>query len=280
MKFYVGLHQPGDGQHFEQACISINRLVGRRKPIGARLLVDSGAFSELARHGRYRSSVADYAEQLRALDGVAEIDAAVTQDYMCEGFMLARTGLTVADHQRLTIERYDALLAEGLPFPIMPVLQGYTPAEYRDHVLAYGDRLTPGMWVGVGSVCKRNSAPGQIVAVLSAIAELRPDLRLHGFGVKRIALVNAGVREMLFSADSMAWSFAARYEGRDANSWREAKSFADQVDNAASLPAEPWQMPLPFWKPLETCFGNLWKPCSKPLKSLKANSPLRNICRQ
>jgi hypothetical protein len=225
MRFYVGLHQPSDAKHFERACISINRLVGRRnrrKPVGARLLVDSGAFSEISRHGRYRASVADYAGQLRGLAGVAEIEAAVAQDYMCEPFILAKTGLTVADHQRLTIERYDALLAEGLPFPIMPVLQGYEPAEYQAHVAAYGERLTPGMWVGVGSVCKRNANPASVLAVLGAIGAMRPDLRLHGFGLKRTALSQPDIRALLSSADSMAWSFAARREGRGRNDWREA----------------------------------------------------------
>ncbi len=31
VKFYVGLHQPSDAQHFDLACISINRLRGRKK---------------------------------------------------------------------------------------------------------------------------------------------------------------------------------------------------------------------------------------------------------
>jgi hypothetical protein len=58
--------------------------------------------------------------------------------------MLAKTGLTVADHQRLTIERYDALLAcDVAGVRIMPVLQGYAPADYAEHVRAYGDRLKP-----------------------------------------------------------------------------------------------------------------------------------------
>jgi hypothetical protein len=148
---------------------------------------------------------------------------------MCEPFMLDRTGLTVADHQRLTIERYDALWPEGLPFPIMPVLQGYDPQEYVAHVRAYGDRLTPGMWVGVGSVCKRNGSPEAIVEVLAAIKAVRPDLRIHGFGVKLTSLMHPGVREMLYSADSMAWSFAARKQGRDGNSWREASAFVERV---------------------------------------------------
>jgi hypothetical protein len=45
------------------------------------------------------------------------------------------------------------------------------------------------------------------------------------FGVKLTALQSPIVRRLLFSADSMAWSFAARKAGRDSNDWREAKAF-------------------------------------------------------
>lgn len=235
MKFYVGLHQPADSQHFDCACISINRLRGRKKPLACRdVLVDSGAFTELLNHGRYRHSVAEYAAEVRRLHetGVVNITAAVAQDYMCEPFMLAKTGLTLEDHQRLTIERYDALVAENLPVPVMPVLQGFSPQSYADHVRAYGDRLTPGMWVGVGSVCKRQGDARAIVRVLAAIKEVRPDLRLHGFGVKTTALQHAGVRQMLDTADSMAWSFAARKERRNGNDWREARKFSEVIHRA------------------------------------------------
>lgn len=60
LKFFVGLHQPGDACHFNRACISINRLRRRRKPVDCpEILLDSGAFTELAMHGRYRRSVDD-----------------------------------------------------------------------------------------------------------------------------------------------------------------------------------------------------------------------------
>jgi hypothetical protein len=254
--FYVGLHQPADAGRFDRACISINRLRGRRKPVECgEVLVDSGAFTELLIHGHYRHDVDVYAAELHRLHtaGVVTIAAAVAQDYMCEAFMLAKTGLSLADHQRLTIERYDALVhaLEGLfggtpPFPVLPVLQGYSPADYSRHVKAYGERLTHGMWVGVGSVCKRNGAPEKIVEVLCAIWAERPDVLLHGFGVKRTALLHPGVRELLATADSMAWSFAARKQGRDGNSWKEAAAFVSSIADAASRPAVAWQMPLPL----------------------------------
>lgn len=258
VRFYVGLHQPGDAGNFASACISVRRLKRRKKPVDCPdVLVDSGAFTEINLYGGYRSSVEEYANELRRLHdvGVVNISAAVAQDYMCEPFMLAKTGLTIADHQRLTIERYDALVAEldrlfggKCPFHVMPVLQGFAPQDYAEHLRIYGDRLKPGMWTGVGSVCKRNGAPEKIVAVLSSIHSLRPDLRLHGFGIKQTSLLHPGVRSMLYSADSMAWSFAARKQGRDGNSWKEAKAFADRVQGAASRAFEAWQLPLPLWR--------------------------------
>lgn len=240
--FYPGLHQPSDAKHFRRACVSVNRLRDRKSPIpNCRLFVDSGAFTEIALHGRYRHGSEVYALELARIDrDIAPIEIAVSQDFMCEGFMLAKTGLTVAEHQRLTVERFDELnfcLDIMLPertFPLLPVLQGYEPQEYVRHVQMYGDRLKPGMWVGVGSVCKRNGSPKQIEAVLEAIHKARPGLRLHGFGVKMTSLKNPRVRELLYSADSMAWSYAARRENGRQNDWREAKRFTDAIEGVIS----------------------------------------------
>lgn len=247
--FYIGLHQPSDGHRFERACISINRLETRKKPIGCKVLLDSGAFTEISRHGKYRTSPAEYAAKIRRLvaSGAVDVEIAVSQDWMCEAIVLKRTGLTIADHQRLTIERYDALVAENLPVALMPVLQGYAPEDYVRHIRAYGDRLKPGMWVGVGSVCKRNGKPEAILAVLHAIKSERPDLRLHGFGVKKTSLKHPGVRELLFSADSMAWSDHGRKNrgaGKSGNDWREAEKFRQDIQRLSGAVAKPWQLPL------------------------------------
>lgn len=233
MRFFTGLHQPSDARHFHSAFVSVNRLRLRKSAFGqGEWIMDSGAFTEIKTHGRYRHSVSEYAAEIRrwkALEGERLI-AAVSQDYMCEADMLERTGLTIAEHQRLTIERYDALIAEATGVYILPVLQGYAPADYVAHVREYGDRLARGAWVGVGSVCKRNADPRSIVAVLGHIIGVRPDLKLHGFGLKKTALENFFVREMLHTADSMAWSFAARKQGRNANDWREAKAFTNRIE--------------------------------------------------
>lgn len=230
MRFFVGLHQPSDAKHFNASFISVGRLRTRKSDfeVGDWIL-DSQAFRTIEIHGGYPYPVEEYAAQIQRWKRCGNLLAAVTQDYMCEPAMLARTGLTVADHQRLTIERYDALLQCDTGRYIMPVLQGYAPEEYVSHIRQYGARLAYGAWVGVGSVCKRNGDPRAILEVLGAIKTERPDLRLHGFGLKTIALAHGVIRALLHTADSMAWSFAARRQGRNANDYREAERFRDLV---------------------------------------------------
>jgi hypothetical protein len=240
MRFFVGLHQPSDAQHFDAAFVSVNRLRARKGPFAVGdWIMDSGAFTEVTKFGGYRWDVEEYAGHIRRFASCGRLLAAVAQDYMCEPVALAATGLTLAEHQRLTVERYDALLAcDTAGAYIMPVLQGFAPDEYADHVRQYGSRLATGTWIGVGSVCKRNGDPRAIERVLLAIRRMRPDLRLHGFGLKKTALSSGLVWRLLATADSMAWSFAARKQGRNANDWREAARYADSVESA------PLQWPL------------------------------------
>jgi hypothetical protein len=236
VRFFTGLHQPSDARHFDAVFVSVNRLRGRRGAFAVGdWIMDSGAYTEISGHGRYRTTVAEYAAEIRRWKTNGNLLAAASRDWMCEAHVLAKTGLTVAEHQRRTIEQYDALIAEDAGVYILPVLQGYAPAEYVEHLRAYGARLAHGAWIGVGSVCKRNGTPGAVAAVLHAIKQERPDLRLHGFGLKTTALAHPLVRSLLHSADSMAWSRAARWEGRNQNDWREAQRFTEQITT------RPWQ---------------------------------------
>lgn len=250
MIFFVGLHQPSDCRRVDRPCmVSINRLQGpkgRRSPFSAGVpwVMDSGAFTQVALNGGYADPPATYAALIRRW---AEIDPplwAASQDFMCEPFVLTKTGCTVKQHQRMTIERYDRLVdCDTGGVPVTPVLQGYHPGEYRQCLEDYGDRLLPGMVVGVGSVCKRNINADEILAVLSVIQRERPDLKLHGFGLKRTALSSGEIRARLASADSMAWSFAARRQGRKANDWREAQMFHDALSGRTLVEKAPSLVP-------------------------------------
>lgn len=237
MMFMTGMHHPHNAGKVRAAFVSVHALKNRKSGFPVRRwIMDSGAFRTIELHGGYPEAPEVYAAHIRRFANNGKMLAAVSQDYMCEPFMLEKTGLTIADHQRLTIERYDALVACGTGgVYVMPVLQGYAPADYVGHIRQYGDRLKPRAWVGVGSICKRNSHPSSIIAVLLAIENARPDLRLHGFGVKVTSLAEHLVRDLLFSADSMAWSFAARYQGRDGNDPAEAVAYERRV---ATMPVQ------------------------------------------
>jgi hypothetical protein len=129
-------------------------------------------------------------------------------DWMVEPWILARTGLTVAEHQRLTLENYLELRHIAPDLPWVPVLQGWGNGEYLAHAAAYeraGVRLASLPLVGIGSVCRRQGTAG--IAVL--LAELaRAGLRPHCFGMKKAGLIRSA--GYVTSADSLAWSFAAR----------------------------------------------------------------------
>lgn len=231
--FFPGLHHPNDAQHFERCMVSINALKNRKGDFPASdWMLDSGAFSQVSAHGQFLMTEVEYAESIKRWAKCGKLLAAVSQDYMCEPFVTRKTGLTVAEHQRRTIGRYVTIASYvGSAAYVLPVLQGYDPSEYVSHVRQYGRLLGHGQWVGVGSVCKRNADIEEIENVLVAIRTERPDLRLHGFGVKLTALQSQTVRDCLHSADSMAWSFAARWEGRDGNSWLEAKAFVEKIES-------------------------------------------------
>jgi len=244
MKFYIGIFDFSQAHLFDRVFISANRIRSKHRKSNFAVkdwILDSGAFSELANYGRYRFAVEEYADIVNRWTKCGNLELAVSQDYMCEPFMLSKTGLPVWRHQELTIERYDSLM-KLTDVTIMPVLQGFSPDEYITHLMMYGCRLHEGMRVGIGSVCKRNRYPAQIATVLESVKRLRPDLRLHGFGLKVTALKDTYIDSLLYSADSMAWSMAARRQGRNGNSSTEALRFRQSIE--ASCGTKPSQMRL------------------------------------
>lgn len=173
--------------------------------------LDSGGFTELNLHGRWTISPQQYAEEVfRWREAVGNLAWASIQDWMCEPFVTSKTGKTVQEHQRLTIENYLALTRLAPEIQWMPVLQGWLCEDYESHVGMYaeaGVNLTQIPLVGLGSICRRQhtAMAEEIIRHLHALG-----IKLHGFGFKLDGLRRA--TPYLSSADSMAWSLAARYE--------------------------------------------------------------------
>jgi hypothetical protein len=174
--------------------------------------LDSGGFTELARHGTWDHgpTPAHYAARIRRYrDEIGHLAWAAPQDWMCERHITARTGLTVAEHQRRTVDNYLRLRELGPDLPIIPVVQGDTAADYLrcvDRFAASGVDLARVELVGVGSVCRRQST-SQVGDILTGLHRVGVT-RLHGFGIKVAGLARHG--HLLASADSMAWSAQAR----------------------------------------------------------------------
>ena len=241
-KFFIGLHQEGDAWAFQNCMISFNRLQPRGKRTGRvnnfrvnDWILDSGAFTEISKYGKWRTSTDQYLEGIYRWEKCGNLLAAVTQDLMCEPFILEKTGLSVGAHQEETIRRYIEIEQWSDTY-IMPVLQGFLPSDYAAHLRQYGNLLPENAWVGVGSVCRRNGDPEIIEEVLLAIKSERSDLQLHGFGLKLTALKNRAVQSLLYSSDSMAWCRKNSYEKRNGNDPRDALRYAAQVQTLIDRP--------------------------------------------
>lgn len=210
--FYLGTHQPAWLATARVPLFVSRRRLAKRKRLpraAQRWALDSGGFSELQLHGRWITSARQYvAEVRRYRDEIGLLDFAAPQDWMCEPKMLAKTGLSVEQHQQRTLDNYRELCALAPDLPWIPVLQGWSLGQYWRHAEQYdaaGVDLAALPLVGVGSVCRRQRTTRAGVLFASLHAE---GIKLHGFGLKLTGL--AASAQHLASADSMAWSYDAR----------------------------------------------------------------------
>jgi hypothetical protein len=205
------------------------RVLGRRVSLPAAVApwaLDSGGFTELSTYGCWVTSEDEYVAQVERLTAIGRLAWVAPQDWMCEPFMLNKTGLTCREHQERTVESFLSLRAR-LGALVVPVLQGYGPREYDrciDLYSAHGVDLSAEPVVGIGSVCRR-SGTLEAARLIRYVAD--HGLRLHGFGIKGDTF--KACRSLLASADSMAWSAAARREGRDGNSATEALNWRERL---------------------------------------------------
>lgn len=161
MKFYIGLHIPAHCGKFKNSFISINLLKDRKSDINPiNWILDSAAFTQVEKYGDFLMSAAAYVKQINRWANCGNLEMAVSQDYMCESFILKKWGRTVKDHQQMTVERYYQIINNMPQVYVMPVLQGYTLEEYLHCADMYD--FPEGSYVGIGSVCKRNKNVGEI----------------------------------------------------------------------------------------------------------------------
>ncbi len=212
MNFFLGTCNPEDVRKTSVPLFISRRRLSRLKklpqPCGPWAL-DSGAFTELSTFGRWTVDAMTYSSEVRNfMQRMPGLQWAAIQDWMCEEPIVKKTGLSVAEHQRLTVGSYTLLNQLAPDMPWCPVLQGWEKDQYWQHVRDYeaaGVDLRKFPVVGLGSVCRRQDTD----MVEELIRELHDyGIRIHGFGFK-IGGIERCARWMV-SSDSMAWSYDAR----------------------------------------------------------------------
>jgi len=213
MNFYLGTDRLNWLTMTELADVPLfvsHRGLSKRKhlqPAPMRWGLDSGGFTELTMHGEWQTTPHSYIAAVRRYnDEIGNLDFASPQDWMCEPHMIKRTGLSIAEHQRRTINSVLTLRTLSPQLPIIPVLQGWTLTDYLSHAEQYdraGINLENEPLVGVGSICRR-----QATWEAAEIAMRLQPIKLHAFGAKQDAIGLYG--SLLTSADSMAWSYGGR----------------------------------------------------------------------
>src|SRR5262245_6893636 len=104
------MHHGSVAWPFRRCMISMTTLGNRKSDFRVNdWILDSGAYTELARFGRWRTKPEVYAEAIHRWRKCGNLVAAVTQDMPCDPPSLAKTKLSVQAHQGITISRYAEL---------------------------------------------------------------------------------------------------------------------------------------------------------------------------
>ncbi len=144
--FYLGTHHAHWLEQTDVPLFLSRRTLAGRKSLPRAMgpwALDSGGFTELSMHGRWTLSAKDYAKEVRRYaDQIGGLQWAAIQDWMCEPAIRDKTGLSVDEHQRRTIQSFIELKSIAPELPWVPVLQGWTMGDYMDHIDRY-DKAAP-----------------------------------------------------------------------------------------------------------------------------------------
>jgi hypothetical protein len=264
-EYYTGIDDPvranwlNEHKNIELGfMLSANRIKSRKKEIvnKGKWMLDSGAFTQILQHGKFIISEDKYVEIIKRHED-KNLVCAVTQDYMCEPFILDITGKSVRDHIRMTVQRYFNILKKmrkaGCKTMLLPVLQGIDAEDYIECLHLYeegwwklqntygylyrfgGEEFARPHRIGFGSMCKRNGNPGEVEAILDQMEYDLANFHVHLFGFKTTGLnFKWEIASRIHSADSFAYS----KRDRDKNIHERDEPIVRTNDQRAKLAIE------------------------------------------
>ncbi len=235
-KFYLSLasgSQRKTARVMKYPNILINFMTGHNTPLKysyETLFIDSGGFYSSMHTGKYTKSDDEY---LQFIEKVMPEYFAL-RDFPCEPQLLKKQGLTVRQNIRRTVDNHIALIDKLPNYCInsepVPVIQGWTKGDYLGCLDAFKEQGLMSNYMAVGSVCRRAS----VSIIQNIIVSIRDNIpawvHLHGFGIKLTALSDLAIWNALYSIDSGAWDYVARWKKYNG----EETSIPDASINAAT----------------------------------------------
>lgn len=238
-RFFYGMTGSGldkriGGGHVPGILISASVLWSRKRgcfikfnpPKSDELFLDPGGFGFHRRNSDYPFTLAQYAELAERLGATS----VATLDYPCEPKVNREIHRTNLDRIARSVEWAERGRKEQPQLPWVPVIQGYTPAEYLRCIDLYEEKGLIRPYMAIGSLCSRvrRDSTWEVVRV---IRRRLTGVRLHGFGVSLTLLKDKRIRSALHSADTQAWRFFDHYDEKLGRWIWKPRTMAAQIDN-------------------------------------------------
>jgi len=187
------------------------------------LFGDCGGFYSSFRYGGYTTTDEEYLAWVKKM----KVDFFALRDYPCEPEVLKQYNRTVKEHIQMTLENHlsllDLIAKEDIKATPVPVIQGWKLEDYLESIDLCRDYGLIKNYMAIGSVCRRGSQKAIEKIILGIKNNLPQGIKLHGFGLSLNAIKRKAVWDSLYSADSGAWDYRARWQKlRTGLSMREA----------------------------------------------------------
>lgn len=189
------------------------------------LFIDSGGFYSSMVTGGYTKTNEEYLQFIEKI--MPEYFA--LRDYPCEPQLLKKHNLTVKQNIQRTVDNHIALLDLLPKYCInsepIPVIQGWQKEDYLNCIDAFEDQGLMSDYMAIGSVCRRTATSNIREIVMSVRDNIPSWIKLHGFGLKLTALKDLAIWKALYSVDSGAWDYVAR--------WKKFRGEETSIPNAS-----------------------------------------------
>src|SRR5215831_436488 len=129
VKFWLGTHETSWLTKTSVPLMISHRRLSLRKQLPRAVgpwVLDSGGYSELSLFGGWQTTPQTYVGAVRRyMDEIGMLEWAAVQDWMCEPWVLDKTGFDVLEHQYRSVVSYLELRLRAPEIPWVPVLQGW-----------------------------------------------------------------------------------------------------------------------------------------------------------